>query len=223
MTHDEQTRRIHRYVDGDLSEAERAELAAEASRDPSLRPRIEGLLEVRQLVGAVAEDAARDLDADALFAGIEAKLAADREGADHGGAETSAAAQSVEELSAPRRPALRVLPGGQAEGTRAPAEAPAEVRRRRVIGVVIAGLAVAAAAIIALTQLGEAPEVARVEPPAPEAPAPPEETVAEAEPARTEVLEVDFGTNAGTIFAVEGDGGDRYVVVWLEEDAASTN
>jgi anti-sigma factor RsiW len=214
MTHDDDTQLLHRYVDGDLSDAERTALLARAASDPTVRARIEGLLEVRRLVEEVSEDACRDLDSGALFAGIEAKLAAEPAGAD----------QSVDELTGPRRPALRVLPGGRDEGAKAPAEVPAEVRRRRVIGVVIAGLAVAAAAVIALTQYGEPPEVARVEAPeAPEAPAPPEATVADAEPARTEVLEVDFGTNAGTIFAVEGDEGDRYVVVWLEEDAPSTN
>jgi hypothetical protein len=223
MTHDDETRRIHRYVDGDLSETEQAALSARAASDPTVRARIDGLLEVRGLVQEVAEEACRDLDADGLFAGVERAIAAESSGAESSGAESSGAEssgadQSTDELSVPRRPALRVLPGGQDAGTKASDE----VRRRRVIGVVIAGLAVAAAAVIALTQLGEPPEVARTEPPAAgEAPAPPEEALAEAAPARTEVLEVDFGTNAGTIFAVEGDEGDRYVVVWLEEDAAS--
>jgi hypothetical protein len=29
---------------------------------------------------------------------------------------------------------------------------------------------------------------------------------------------VDFGTNVGTIFAVEGDEGQRYAVVWLDDE-----
>lgn len=216
-TQNTDTELLHRYVDGDLSDAERAELEARAKTDPTIRARIEGLLEVRQVVNDVATEAGRDLDSSALFARIESKITAS--------VGTSSSEISVDEAVDKKRPELRVIPGGD---KKAPVEVPAEVRRRRMIGVVIGGLAVAAAAVIALTQLGGDDTVATDEPG--EDPTAPEvlpeeggSEVADAEPARTEVLEVDFGTNAGTIFAVEGDEGERYVVVWLEEETAPTN
>jgi anti-sigma factor RsiW len=219
MTQNDDNELLHRYVDGDLRADERAALEARAKTDPTIRARIEGLLEVRQLVSDVTTDAGRDLDSAALFARIESKIA--------GSVGTSSSEISVDEVDGKKRPDLRVISGG---GDKKPTEVPAEVRRRRMIGVVIGGLAVAAAAAIALTQFGGEPEVATEhgdEHPTVPGTVPGEDEsepeVADAEPARTEVLEVDFGTNAGTIFAVEGDAGDRYVVVWLEEETEPTN
>lgn len=37
-------------------------------------------------------------------------------------------------------------------------------------------------------------------------------------PAGTEVLEVDFGGNTGTVFALEGDAGEPIAVVWINDD-----
>jgi hypothetical protein len=34
----------------------------------------------------------------------------------------------------------------------------------------------------------------------------------------TEVLEVDFGSNAGTIFNVEGGAGESLAVVWIDDE-----
>lgn len=203
---------VHRYVDGDLSSAERAELERRVKEAPGLAAGAAGLLELRALVteATTASSLAEgELDSDALFARIEAQVDAP--------AETSEKPAEVR-----KRPELRVLEGGGESAPRPVPLAPPDVRRRRVIGAVIGALAVAAAAAIALTQAGsddpevavedptEGPEIAPVE--SPEAIA-----VAPEAPTRTEVLEVDFGTNVGTIFAVEGDEGQRYAVVWLDD------
>ena len=38
-------------------------------------------------------------------------------------------------------------------------------------------------------------------------------------PAGSEVVEVDFGENTGTVFAVEGDAGEPIAVVWIDEES----
>jgi anti-sigma factor RsiW len=207
---------VHRYVDGDLSPAERAELERRAKEEPSLAAGAAGLLELRALVTeatTAASLAEGELDSDALFSRIEAQLEVQLDAA-------------PEEKRAPaeerKRPDLRVLQGGGEGAPRPVPLAPPDVRRRRVIGAVIGALAVAAAAAIAITQAGSGdPEVAIEDPvegpevldESPEIAVAPEEA-----PTRTEVLEVDFGTNVGTIFAVEGDEGQRYAVVWLDDE-----
>ncbi len=208
---------VHRYVDGDLSLAERAELERRAKEEPSLAAGAAGLLELRALVTeatTAASLAEGELDSDALFSRIEAQLEVQLDAAPD---EKRAPAEER------KRPDLRVLQGGGEGAPRPVPLAPPDVRRRRVIGAVIGALAVAAAAAIAITQAGSGdPEVA-IEDPLVEGPEVvvenPEIAVAPEEaPTRTEVLEVDFGTNVGTIFAVEGDEGQRYAVVWLDDE-----
>lgn len=228
--HDEkgaaETELLHRYVDGDLTVSEREALERRAATDPTIAARIEGLLEIRALVSETAAKASEGLDSDALFARIEGAIAesttsaeTSSEGATVSG-ESGVISGEGDAVSAPRkRPDLRVLPGGASPRSVAPA-VPADVRQRRIIGAIIGALAVAAAAAIVFTQSGPGePEVAVNEPAVdPETvPAPELNAVAEAEGNRTEVLEVDFGTNVGTIFAVEGDEGQRYAVVWLDD------
>lgn len=210
---------LHRYVDGDLTAAERAELSRLAASDASIARRIEGLLEVGALTEKASLNAAEGLDADALFAKIE------------GAIEMEASSDGVPVVRAVERakPDLRVLEGGAAgaskgEGRKSgtsPAMAP-DVRRRRMIGVIIGGLAVAAAAVIAFTMSNPPQDTVAVEDPSPdgpgiEGPTVPDEGGTEVAEANTEVLEVDFGTNVGSIFSVEGDDGERYVVIWLDE------
>jgi hypothetical protein len=228
---------VHRYVDGDLTAAERAELVRRAGGDPSIAQRIEGVLEVGALTQAAAMHAgqggaADGIDADALFAKIESAI--EMEASSDG----VPVARAVERA----RPDLRVLEGGAAKGAGRDAARksgstpamPPDVRRRRLIGLVIGGLAVAAAAVIAFTMSNPTEETVAVEDPGvspsvgpgndgTEAPGPTELAPDElAEANRTEVLEVDFGTNVGSIFSVEGDDGERYVVIWLDETDAGT-
>ncbi len=203
---------LHRYADGDLSPDEVTALKRAAALDPSVAARIGGVLEIGDLVREVSEKQSEGLDADAMFARIEGELAA--------GSSAESSTESLD-VSPAKRPALRVIDGGQTKA----APVPADVGRRRIIGAVIGGLAVAAAAAIALSQWGEEPTVAEHTEGTHESPTvtPVVEDVAVAEHQRTEVLEVDFGTNVGTIFAVEGSEGHRYAVVWLDDGGTATD
>lgn len=230
--------RLHRYFDGDLSadEAERVRRALDA--DPALRAKLDGLREVRAVVrGSVAD--AGSIDADDLWSRIEAGLSAEGTHAEErpaaalttppetvstAPARAEAARGEVARGEAGARPQLRAIPGGaspapQGGGGRAPSVEP---RGRRIVGIVVGGLALAAAILLIVLHPGEP---GPTDAPIAEAPGAPEEsdptglgldTVGE-EVASTEVLEVDFGDNSGAIFSVEGDDGGRYAVVWLAD------
>lgn len=228
--------RLHRYFDGDLSadEAERVRRALDA--DPALRAKLDGLREVRAVVrGSVAD--AGPIDADDLWARIEAGLSGEGGSAEERPAaalttppETVSTAPARGEAARAEaagaqvgpRPQLRAIPGGaspQGGGGRAPS---AEPRGRRIVGIVVGGLALAAAILLIVLRPGEP---GPADAPIAEAPGTHEEsdptgldldTVGE-EVASTEVLEVDFGDNSGAIFSVEGDDGGRYAVVWLAD------
>lgn len=198
---------LHRHVDGELDEAGREALVRAAKLDPMVRARLEGLLEVRTLVQEAVEAQTPALDSEALWAAVQSKLA-------------EGAAPSAEPVTAPAapRPALRAISGGKSDAT--PAD-PA-VRMRRIGAAFIGVVAIAAVAVLAIRSTDDSGEIARVdttEDAGGPAVAP---VIAVAEPARTEVLEVDFGTNIGTIFSIEGASGDRYAVVWLDESDAPT-
>jgi anti-sigma factor RsiW len=100
---------------------------------------------------------------------------------------------------------LRVVDGGGAS-------------RRRVVATVGAALALAAAAVLAV--LGpwaqdSKPVAESAQPNAGGAPAP---SVIEHPPEGSEVVEVDFGGNTGTVFEVEGEAGEPVAVVWIQEE-----
>jgi hypothetical protein len=96
-----------------------------------------------------------------------------------------------------------------------------EAGRRRTIGIVVAAVALAAAAFLVVL----APDAGG---PEPQAPVSARHTVPDRRPSaeptlseivqRTEVLKIDFGNHWGAIFAVEGQNGERYAVVWLEDE-----
>jgi hypothetical protein len=213
---------LHRYFDGDLSPEEAAEVRRQLEADPALAAKVQGLAELRGIVHAALSPAGERLDeavpSDDLWARIEGAISQPDVGT------PAAAPPTREPAEAPsERPALRVLPGGGGGGrTSSPDPAVVrEARRRRIAGIVVAGLALAAAVLLIVLRPGESPTpgggpIAQVEPggadPTPETP----ETV-EDQVFRTEVLEVDFGENSGAIFAVEGDAGERYAVVWLAD------
>lgn len=94
-------------------------------------------------------------------------------------------------IAQPKRqpPPLRLVPG---------------TRERRVWGAVATGFAAAAAIFLAVRAWPESdrhPSVAGT-------------TMARG----SEVLEVDFGSNTGTIFEVEGGAGQSLAVVWIDDE-----
>lgn len=199
MTTESIDRRLHRLHDGDLSAEERAALEKEIAGDPALEKKLEGLREVGAVVHAARTEGAGEIDSEALWKAIESKIASATPPAE-------------------AKPALRAIEGGAAGK---PAEDP-RARRRRYIGVGVGVFAIAAAALLMIYGPPDAPPdtIAETTPdtttPDPIAPDERPEAVASATD-YTEVLAVDFGTNVGTIFAVEGEGGQRYAVVWLDD------
>jgi len=182
-------RRLHRMHDGDLDENERAAIEREIAASPELAKKLDGLREVGVVVRAARTDDA-PIDGEALWQAVEAKI------------------------TEPARPVLRAIEGG-AKPAPAPAEDPS-ARRRRYFGIGVGVLAVAAAALLVIYDARRGGDtVAEVMPPS----TPPIEEPAPAPPPLdyTEVLAVDFGTNVGTIFSVEGESGQRYAVVWLDD------
>jgi anti-sigma factor RsiW len=74
-------------------------------------------------------------------------------------------------------------------------------RERRIWGAVATGLAAAAAVLLAVITW------------------PSERGATPVEASRgTEVVEVDFGANAGTVFNVEGSAGESLAVVWIDDE-----
>ena len=69
-------------------------------------------------------------------------------------------------------------------------------------GVTVTILAAAAAFVLVYGRRSAPPETERVALPAPQG---------------SEIVEVDFGSNAGTHFTVEGEHGEKLAVVWIDD------
>lgn len=182
--------KLHRYFDGELdaSEAEEVRLALGQSEEDQRK--LEQLERLHSLIQMAAEDVSTDVASEDLFAGIRDGIAGNK--------------------VAGRAQPLRVLDG--------------ERRPDRLEGWKIAaaggmGLAVAAAVLlfvlagdkdlpVAETPRGTDPDVEIAE-----------TSVTTIEgPQGSEVEEVDFGRNTGTVFEVEGEAGEPIAVVWINDD-----
>lgn len=224
MTAPNRDDQLQQYFDGELppDEADALERQLEAGDDDAaeLRAKLEGLSHLHTLVEAHADALASELDSEALFSAIRAKIDA--------GVEDDAPMFPGEMLpgealpaAAEERPALRVLDGGAgAEKKQAPAEAPAEDTsdRGNVIWISFGVVAAAAAVLFFVLRGGGSPGVDPTVEPAPEAP------LAQADPPPgSEIEEVDFGYSTGAIFTVEGSEGEQYAVVWISDEKIDTD
>ena len=217
MTAPNRDDQLQQYFDGELppDEADALERQLEAGDDDAaeLRAKLEGLSHLHTLVEAHADALASELDSEALFSAIRAKIDA--------GVEDDAPMFPGEalpgETAAEERPALRVLDGGAgAEKKQAPAEAPAEDTsdRGNVIWITFGVVAAAAAVLFFVLRGGGSPGVdPTVEPPLAQADPPP----------GSEIEEVDFGYSTGAIFTVEGSEGEQYAVVWISDEKIDTD
>ena len=100
-----------------------------------------------------------------------------------------------------------------------------QVRQRRSIIMVVSGLAAAAAAAIVFFGPGDGgtETIATTSPPSTTTTAAlVEDPPIDEQLNRTEVIAVDFGSNVGTVFSVEGSEGSRYAVVWLADEVDKT-
>lgn len=191
---------LHRLADGDIGAAERAGLEAKLSDDD--RARVDGIHRVGDLVRLAAYDAASGLDSRKLFADIEAGIAAQEE--------------------AGFGEAFRVIEGGgggaeSSQGDHVPraSAAPAHTRPEgwKIVVPVATGLLAAAVVLLVVlsgNRSANEESAARTNPGV--------ETVIET-PAGNEVLDVDLGQNAGTVFAVQGDAGEPLAVIWIEDES----
>lgn len=193
--------KLQRFFDGDLPAEEAAQLRAELDASDADRARLERLERTRQGF-AEGFDAGAPPDADALFAAILAGSKQIEE-------EPTGAARldPLRRVDLPGKH-LRVVEGGARPG---------RPEGWKIAAPVI--LAIAAAFFVGFLFRGDgspAPTAAR---PAPGVllEEPPDLTVIEP-PMGTEVEDVDFGSNAGTVFEVEGNAGEPIAVVWIVEE-----
>lgn len=191
--------RLQQYFDGELTGEAAEAVRQELEESSEVRAKLEGLSHLRTMLIAAAEERGDEVDSEALFAGIAAKLA---EGELAEG-ELTDDDPMLPAAPATPRPALGVIPGGKKTE---PAPKPA---RKRVSNVVWIGSALAVAAAVLLFVMrpdGADPNV-------------PDVPIAAAPPPGSEVVDVDFGYSTGAVFSVEGQQGQQYAVVWISDEA----
>lgn len=188
--------RLQQYFDGELTSEAAEAVRQELEESSEVRAKLEGLSHLRTMLVAAAEEHGDEVDSEALFAGIAAKLAESAEG-------ELADDPMLPAAPATPRPALGVIPGGKKAE---PAPKPAKKRVSNVIWIGSA-LAVAAAVLLFVMQPdGADPNV-------------PDVPIAAAPPPGSEVVDVDFGYSTGAVFSVEGQQGQQYAVVWISDEA----
>ena len=195
--------RLQKYFDGELADEDAEVVRGALEDDAALRAKLEGLSHLRAMMKAAADERGSEVDADALFASIEARLEDDV-------VDDEPMFPEAAPVEAAPRPKLAVVAGGKEPAPAAKAE-PAAPRRTGLIIGVGATLAAAAALLLWVMQPGD-----RATPMADDG-----GTLAEVDPPPgSEVEEVDFGYQTGAIFSVEGNEGEQYAVVWISDEKA---
>lgn len=182
--------KLQRYFDGELdpTEAQEVRLALESS--PEDQARLEQLERLHSLISLAAEDMASDLASDDLFAKVR------------DGIEGKARAGKAQPL--------RVIDGESA---------PTRVEGWKVGLAGGMGLAVAAAVLLFVLGEDQDPEVtARAPVPSADVDIGDTALTTIEGPQGSEVEEVDFGSNTGTVFEVQGEAGEPIAVVWINDD-----
>ncbi len=180
---------LQRFYDGDLSPLEERTVSALIERDPEAQKRLARLERLSEMFTAAADDMASGLDSAALFAGIQADIKREK---DVGLGER-----------------MRVITGEWVEH-----------KRGAVISIGALAAVAAAALCMVVTPGADANTQAR------NMPRPREESkmrVAEAEPSAlpaqpgSQIENVDFGRNTGTVFEIENEG-VKTAVVWIADE-----
>ncbi|MFK7987083.1 MAG: hypothetical protein AB8I08_13750 [Sandaracinaceae bacterium] len=205
--------RLSRHHDGELSKKERKSIAKALDKHDDLRAKLEGLSHLSMLISASHEHVAAEVDSDALFDAITARLATDEVDTDPMFPEGAAREADLEEAApavSQQRPALRVVKGGKKATPKPPARVRnKELDRRTAAMMLFGGLAAAAAVVLAV--MGSPPGT-------PHATTIDQGAIAQAPPPGSEIEEVDFGANTGAIFSVEGQEGEQYAVIWISDE-----
>ncbi|MFK8002651.1 MAG: hypothetical protein AB8H86_23905 [Polyangiales bacterium] len=175
--------KLQRLFDGDLTEGEEKILRRDVAKSETEQARVAQLDRLGDLIRLSGEEVGADIDSSALFARIEAGVAADKS------------------------PRLELI-GNQP-------------KRQRTVGVVAVGFAMAAAvALVFYLMPGADPNIA-VNPMDDNREVLVENDLPMVEihpPAGSAVEQVDFGSNTGTVFEVEGAEGQPLAVVWIAEE-----
>ena len=183
--------KLHRYFDGELGDAEAEEVRRALESSEEDRARLVRLERLRTLIAVAAEESAADIASEDLFAKVSSGVESNK---------SRGYGQPFRVLEEENRP------------TRVEAWKLATA----------AGLGLAVAAAVLLFVVTEGPEAPVVRPETPEA----EVEIAETAvttiegPQGSEVEEVDFGSNIGTVFEVQGEGGEPIAIVWINDEPA---
>jgi anti-sigma factor RsiW len=188
---------LQRLFDGDLPTNDAASADAHLRACATCGAKLAALAKLSELVAMGTQDLAQGADLSGLFERIERGIDS-----------------HVNHTPQP------------AEAPRADAQVVAITRARRsfaATSAVFAGLAAAAAVLLMVYRPGGGPEIERSLPadaPAPTAgPRPtPTEPSAATTPASSEVVQVDFGTNAGTVFDIALADGSSTPVIWINDE-----
>ena len=180
---------LQRYYDGDLTPLEASAVRNRVERDPDAQKRLAQLEQLSALLSMAGDEMGAQLDSAALFAGIQADLKRD------------------ESMGFGER--FRVIAGEWTE------------HKRGVVVTLGGAAAIAAAALLGVftPATEDADSVAR------NLPRPREErkvrlAEAPAQPASvhgSQVENVDFGKNTGTVFEIENEG-VKTAVVWIADE-----
>lgn len=198
----EQEALLQRYVDGDLDAADRAQMQERLAKDPALAKELAAMQKLHEILVTAGEYQASQLDSEALFARISAATEAELE------AKPQRATQSESLWH-------RFL-----HGFWMPA------------GSVVA---VAAAVLLTIylpvdnTKLDKADEGTKAAAPEGQSQEPTPQVQSKEGPAArrveaprtsvsSEVVQVDFGNNAGTVFDIALAGGASTPVVWINDE-----
>ncbi len=193
--------KLQQYFDGELPEEEMSEVRAILEESDEAQARLDALSRLHDLVNLAAETDAEGLDGDAMFENISVGMKTGQ--------------------------SMRLIQGGKAESRKPPRAAEAW---KFVVPAV--AVAIAAAVLLAIIgpgqggQAGQDDEIAEEQDTEVEEESPTvvieeehSEPMVHVEPPHgTEVVEVDFGDNTGTVFAVEGEVGEPIAVVWISDE-----
>jgi hypothetical protein len=190
-----QDEKISQYFDGELPEDEASEVRALLERDVASKQKLEGLAHLRGLIRLAAEDMAADVDSDELFSQITSGVERDQKEGGRG---------------------LTAIEGGK--------RIRGGVEGWRIAVPITVGLAAAAAILFVIWAQGEGREdytdrrgLGHEQEGIVEIHHDESSFLLVEAPQGTEVEEVDFGDNTGTVFAVEGEAGEPIAVVWIDD------
>jgi len=180
---------LQRYYDGDLSPLEARTVRAQIEADPAAQGRLARLERLSDMLGIAAEEMGSGLDSSALFAGIEKDL------------------KREQQVGLGER--FRVIAG--------------EWREHKRGAVISVGGAMAIAAAALLIVVGRGPDESSQARSMPRPREERKERLAEIAPVEapsvhgSQIENVDFGQNTGTVFEVE-NAGVKTAVVWIADE-----